>query len=386
MAKYKNALREGIFKLTQDNMGENKANIQKYANTLTEKLKQSKIKCELHDIVCSPCNTLFKYKLSDDCFVGLASKLKKLQKEIPFFIGMSMVEIKPLLDEPGFGISIPRINRTTIPIGNLLCEPSFMSIKTNTTFVVGINEDNNIVNMDFKNIGNLLVTGTHCTGKKAFLKLLISSVMANAQINTVKFILVNIQSTSLNLFEKCENFLDRPIISTNKEITSMIFNIIDEISNRIKIFKNNGVDNIDEFNKLKAPDNEVMTRIVIVIDELMNFMATNKNESEKFLTKITQLGKETGIHLVCATNTMDTTFFTKLNNFNFQTRLSFKTTSSSSSKAILGYIGANELFCKGDGLYKDAKTGTLKRFQCGYISDEEIEQLIDYIQNRAITD
>lgn len=385
MAIYANALNEGIFKINTNSLGLSKELITKIGETLTRILITNEVNCNLIEASSSPCNTLFKYEILN--YNRIKPKLKKVEQDLPYLL-QAEATVKPLLYGAGFIVSVPNSIRETIPVGNLLYSPKFQAIKTDASFVLGIDEDNEVVVLRFgEDVSHMIIAGETGSGKSTCLNLLISSIMANAMINTVKFILVDPKRVELAQFKNCTHFLHQPIITAPYKAIRMLWDMCAEMEKRYKTFERYSVKNIEEFNKLKQQKNEVMPRLIIVIDEFGDLMTNgNKKETEPRLIRLAQTGRACGIHLVLATQRPSATIVSGDLKANLSTKISFAVATGVNSRVILDKTGAEKLLGKGDGLYTSTSIKDPKRFQGGYVSDKEIEDLIQYIQTKALVE
>ena len=144
--------------------------------------------------------------------------------------------------------------------------------------------------------------------------------------------------------------------------------------------------NIGQYNELLAKKNEILPHLIVIVDELGDLMVSDKNLVQNYLVTLGQKSRAAGIHLICATQTPRAEIISGKLKANFTTQIAFQVQNTRESQIALGVNGAEKLLGKGDGLYFDSEYHGFRNFQSAMVTDEEIEKLIDFIENKSIID
>lgn len=384
MAKYVKPLSQNIFTVNDKLLSATTAHSEQIGKTLTRILESNQIKCTPTDIVCSPMSVVYKYKV--ESYDIKKSKLKSVEETIPMFLNCSSVSIGFIPEEEGFAITIPNDQRPVVPLGNLLNTLEYQLINSNTKFVLGIDSYNKPVIMDFDKIPHMIISGTTGSGKSVAINVIISSILANATYNSVQFVMIDPKQVELAKYAKCSKFLNRPIANSNREALDALWDMKYEMDRRYKLFAENGVVNIGQYNELLAKKNEILPHLIVIVDELGDLMVRDKNLVQNYLVELGQKSRAAGIHLICATQTPRAEIISGKLKANFTTQIAFQVQNTRESQIALGVNGAEKLLGKGDGLYFDSEYHGFRNFQSAMVTDEEIEKLIDFIETKSIID
>ena len=384
MAKYVKPLSQNIFTVNDKLLSATTAHSEQIGKTLTRILESNQIKCTPTDIVCSPMSVVYKYKV--ESYDIKKSKLKSVEETIPMFLNCSSVSLGFIPEEEGFAITIPNTQRPVVPLGNLFNTLEYQLINSNTKFVLGVDSYNKPVIMDFDKIPHMIISGTTGSGKSVALNVIISSILANATYNSVQFVMIDPKQVELAKYANCSKFLNRPIANSNREALDALWEMKYEMDRRYKLFAENGVVNIGQYNELLAKKNEILPHLIVIVDELGDLMVSDKNLVQNYLVTLGQKSRAAGIHLICATQTPRAEIISGKLKANFTTQIAFQVQNTRESQIALGVNGAEKLLGKGDGLYFDSEYHGFRNFQSAMVTDEEIEKLIDFIENKSIID
>ena len=384
MAKYIKPLSQNIFTVNNKLLSATTEHSEQISRTLTRILESNQIKCTPKDIVCSPMSVVYKYKV--ESYDIKKSKLKSIEDSLPMFLNCSSVSLGFIPEEEGFAITIPNDQRPIVPLGNILNSLEYQLINSNTKFVLGIDSYNKPVVMDFDKIPHMIISGTTGSGKSVAINVIISSILANATYNAVQFVMIDPKQVELAKYAKCSKFLNRPIANSNREAIDALGDMKYEMDRRYREFAENGVVNIGQYNELLAKKNEVLPHLIVIIDELGDLMVSDKNLVQNYLVTLGQKSRAAGIHLICATQTPRAEIISGKLKANFTTQIAFQVQNTRESQIALGVNGAEKLLGKGDGLYFDSECHGFRNFQAAMVTDNEIEKLIDFIENKSIVD
>jgi S-DNA-T family DNA segregation ATPase FtsK/SpoIIIE len=332
----------------------------------------------LYKIVLSPGIRISQFtRLEDDIMLSLAARGMRVIAPIP---GTNMVGIEVANDKPSL-----------VPMKSVLDSTKFKESKDDLPIVLGKSISNEIVMLDLARLPHLLVAGATGQGKSVALNAILASLLYKMHPAYLKLVLVDPKRVELNLYSKLENhFLaqlpdaESPIIIDTKKVVYTLNSLCIEMDNRLELYNRAGVRNIKEYNKkfqervlnpLKG--HRFMPFIVVIIDEFADLIMTAGRDVEGPLTRLAQMGRASGIHLVIATQRPTTNIITGTIKANFPARIAFRVASKIDSRTIIDVSEANQLVGRGDMLIS---TGSdLLRVQCAFIDTPEVERMVEYI-------
>jgi len=242
---------------------------------------------------------------------------------------------------------------------------------------------------------HLLIAGSTGTGKSVFLNSLIVSMLYKATPEELKLVLVDPKRLELGLYEEIPHLL-APVVTDPKVASNVLRNATREMERRLKLLAQRGVRNIDQYNRqfqkqeslslfddLDGEEHKPLPYIVIVIDELADLMMVDTNNVEEAITRLAQMARAVGIHLILATQRPSVDVITGLIKANFPARISFRVASKVDSRTILDANGAEALLGRGDMLYLPAGSSRLHRMHGPLVTEDEISALCDFWREQA---
>lgn len=332
----------------------------------------------LYKIVLSPGIRISQFtRLEDDIMLSLAARGMRVIAPIP---GTNMVGIEVANDKPSL-----------VPMKSVLDSTKFKESKEDLPIVLGKSISNEIVMLDLARLPHLLVAGATGQGKSVALNAILASLLYKMHPAYLKLVLVDPKRVELNLYSKLENhFLaklpdaESPIIIDTKKVVYTLNSLCIEMDNRLELYNRAGVRNIKEYNKKfqervlnPQKGHRFMPFIVLIIDEFADLIMTAGRDVEGPLTRLAQMGRASGIHLVIATQRPTTNIITGTIKANFPARIAFRVASKIDSRTIIDVSEANQLVGRGDMLIS---AGTdLLRVQCAFIDTPEVERMVDFI-------
>ncbi|MBP7695347.1 MAG: hypothetical protein KBG08_02845 [Bacteroidales bacterium] len=335
----------------------------------------------LYKIVLSPGIRISQFtRLEDDIMLSLAARGMRVIAPIP---GTNMVGIEVANDKPSL-----------VPMKSVLDSTKFKESKDDLPIVLGKSISNEIVVLDLARLPHLLVAGATGQGKSVALNAILTSLLYKMHPAYLKLVLVDPKRVELNLYSKLENhFLarlpdaDSSIIIDTKKVVYTLNSLCIEMDNRLELYNHAGVRNIKEYNtkfqeRILNPlkGHRFMPFIVLIIDEFADLIMTAGRDVEGPLTRLAQMGRATGIHLVIATQRPTTNIITGTIKANFPARMAFRVASKIDSRTIIDVSEASQLVGRGDMLIS---AGTdLQRVQCAFIDTPEVERMVDFIGNQ----
>ena len=357
-------------------------------------IKNSKISEINYDIEKKKIEEFFKsYKIDIDCkdvYIGInsityvidlkcktrVSTIRGYKDDLMLSFNVVDVEFQVAINGTSYlGIHLIKYKDKILMLGDLIQDKEFTESKQKIPIIIGKDFNNNIVIEDLAQLPHLLVAGTTGTGKSNFLSTIIVDIIYKSKLSEIKLVLVDTRKTNLQRFNMLPHLLI-PVITESQKAMGMLAYLIQEMDNRYKLFEKEKVDNIDNYNKVSV---EKLPRIVVIIEDFYDLMLETKKEIEIYIQKLIQMSRASGIHVIISTQRPSTDVITGVIKANIPARLAFKVPSQIDSKTIIDVAGAEELLMYGDVLFSKVAECKIKRVQTPYISDKEIEDIINEI-------
>ena len=319
------------------------------------------------------------------------NRIVNINKEIALALAAKDVIIQaPIPGKSTIGVEIPNPTISSVTLREVLESPQ--NLKSDAKICAALGKD--IMGtpkvMDLTKMPHLLVAGSTGSGKSVCINGIIASILMRYKPNEVKLVLVDPKKVELTNYNGIPHLLC-PVVSDPKKASLTLQKVVTEMDKRFTIFSEQEVKNISGYNDLiekenkKHPENPQakMPYIIVIIDELADLMLVASKEVEDSITRITQLARAAGIHLIVATQRPSTDVITGLIKNNIPSRISFAVSSQIDSRTILDQPGAEKLLGKGDMLYFPMGEASPTRIQGCFINDDEIKRLIDFCKNQA---
>ena len=283
------------------------------------------------------------------------------------------------------GIQVPNQERETIRLREVIESDKFSSAKSRLTLALGKDINGNIVTTDLATMPHVLIAGSTGSGKSVAINAMIMSVLYKATPDQVRLILVDPKRVELGMYEGIPH-LFTPIITEPKMAANALRNAVREMERRLKLLASRSVRNIDQYNRLfenpslfeDDPEQKPLPYIVIIIDELADLMMLDKANVEEAVTRLAQMARAVGIHLVLATQRPSVDVITGLIKANVPSRLSFRLATKVDSRTILDSNGAESLLGRGDSLFLPPGTSRLQRVHAPFVTEKEIEAVTEF--------
>ena len=305
------------------------------------------------------------------------SKITNLAEDIALQLATSSVRIEPVPGKAAIGIEIPNRTLEGVQLREVLENPAFQEATSKLTVGLGMDISGHAIFADIGKMPHLLVAGATGSGKSVCINTLISSILFKATPDEVKFILIDPKMVELSNYNGIPHLMV-PVVTDPKKASSVLNWAVQEMEKRYSIFANHGVRDIKTFNR-RYPD-EKIPFIIIVIDELADLMMVSPRDVEDAICRILQKARAAGIHMILATQRPSVNVITGIIKANLPSRISFAVSSQVDSRTILDRGGAETLLGKGDMLFSPQGAAKPIRVQGAFISDEEVEMLLDYIR------
>lgn len=361
------------------------------ATRLAEKCKEFNVTGQIKHICPGPVVTTYEFK--PDPGVKY-SRVVSLVDDLCLALKAESIRIDRMPGKPHVGIEVPNPRRETIFLREVIESRPFRESGSKLTIALGKTIDGLNYVADLAKMPHLLIAGTTGSGKSVGVNSLIVSILYRARPDEVKFILIDPKRLELGLYEDIPH-LAAPIIVDPKLAARSLKWAVGEMERRYRDLAGWGVRNIDGYNTeimrrnlIKEYDDKgepwkPLPYIVIIIDELADLMMTSGREVEESITRLAQMARAVGIHLVLATQRPSVDVITGLIKANFPSRISFRVSSKIDSRTIIDTNGAEQLLGRGDMLFLPPGTSRLIRVHGAYIDETEIGRIVSHIKSQG---
>jgi DNA segregation ATPase FtsK/SpoIIIE, S-DNA-T family len=354
------------------------------AQVLVEKCAEFDVLGQVVQINPGPVVTTFEFR--PDAGVKY-SRVTGLAEDLCLAMRAESILIERMAGKSTVGIQVPNHDRETIWLRDVIEAENFRNAKSKLTLAMGKDINGRIVTADLTTMPHVLIAGSTGSGKSVAINAMIMSVLYKATPAQVRLILVDPKRVELGMYEGIPH-LFTPIITEPKLAANALRNAVREMERRLKLLASRSVRNIDQYNKLfengtpslfdDAPDEEPLPYIMIIIDELADLMMLDKANVEEAITRLAQMARAVGIHLVLATQRPSVDVITGLIKANVPTRMSFRLATKVDSRTILDSNGAESLLGRGDMLFLPPGTSRLQRVHAPFVTEKEIEAVTNF--------
>ena len=311
-------------------------------------------------------------------------QIAALDKDLALAMAAPTIRIEaPIPGKALVGIEVPNVTMGKVGLREALASPEFQKTlgKSKLAVALGKGSAGQMVMGDLASMPHLLIAGSTGSGKSVCITSLIASLLMNNGPRDVQFVMVDPKRVELVPFSTLPH-LSTPVIMDMEKVVGALKWVTEEMDRRYKVMAGAGARNISGYNT-KVSAAERMTYLVVVVDELADLMVVAPFDVEQSLTRLAQMGRATGIHLIVATQRPSVDVITGLIKANFPTRISFAVTSMTDSRVILDSPGAEKLLGRGDMLYLPSDASKPKRLQGVYLSDIEVERIVHFWSNKS---
>ena len=363
------------------------AEMQMGAKKLVSTLESFRIKVEVTGIVRGPSVT--RYELLPEAGVRI-SKITSLADDIALRLAAQSVRIEaPIPGKSAIGIEIPNSAKSMVRMREIIDTDTYRAgaLKSKLNVALGKDITGNIITADLTKMPHLLVAGTTGSGKSVCMNAMIISILYNASPDDVRLLMIDPKQVEFVVYNGIAH-LEVPVVTEARKAAGALSWAVSEMEKRYHMFSENSVRDIKGYNKLAAgrDDMEKMHHIVIFIDELSDLMMAAPKEVEDSICRLAQMARAAGIHLVIATQSPRADIITGLIKANIPSRIALKVSSPMESRIIFDQSGAEKLLGNGDLLFNPVGTSKPTRVQGCYISDEEVEAVVNHIKKQGQAD
>jgi len=357
------------------------------AQILVEKCAEFDVRGQVVQINPGPMVTTYEFKPE----AGVKySRVTGLADDLCLAMRAESILIERMAGKSTVGIQVPNHERETIHLRDVLESETFAKAKSRLTLAMGKDINGRIVTADLASMPHVLIAGSTGSGKSVAINAMIMSLLFRTTPQQVRLILVDPKRVELGMYEGVPH-LFTPIITEPKLAANALRNAVREMERRLKLLASRSVRNIDQYNKLyeegstpslfedeNGEDEGPLPYIVIVIDELADLMMLDRANVEESITRLAQMARAVGIHLVLATQRPSVDVITGLIKANVPTRISFRLSTKVDSRTIIDTNGAEALLGRGDMLFLPPGTSRLMRLHAPYVSEKETAAVVNF--------
>jgi DNA segregation ATPase FtsK/SpoIIIE, S-DNA-T family len=363
------------------------------AQVLTGKYAEFDVHGQITQINPGPVVTTFEFKPE----AGIKySRITNLTEDLCLALKAESILIERMAGKSTVGIQVPNREREIIWLRENIESTEFIGSKSKLTLALGKDINGRIVTADLNGMPHLLIAGSTGAGKSVAINAMIMSILYKATPDQVRLILVDPKRLELGNYEGVPH-LYTPIITEPKLAANALRNAVREMERRLKLLAEKGVRNIDQYNKLfdesdtpslfgDSAEERPLPYIVIIIDELADLMMLDSSNVEESITRLAQMARAVGIHLVLATQRPSVDVITGLIKANFPARMSFRVATKVDSRTILDANGAEALLGRGDMLYLPSGSARVHRLHAPYVTEKEIAAVVEFWRAQGLAE
>ncbi len=369
----------GLLKRTSERDVHSRKNIKENIRILERTLRNFDVEATIGKVVRGPQVTRYEIQLASGVKVG---RILSLADDIALALASPDVRIlTPIPGKSAIGIEVPNKYRELVALGDILISKEVGKQKSN--LVVGLGKDINAqpVFTDLAEMPHLLIAGATGSGKSVCINSLLVSILTRARPEEVKMILMDPKRVELSAFNDMPHLIT-PVVTNPKRASTVLAWAVGEMEDRFIVLAEAGARNIASYNANAGPNQELMSYMVIVIDELADLMMAAAAEVEDTICRLAQMARAVGIHLVVATQRPSVDIITGLIKANITSRIAFAVSSQTDSRVILDVPGAEKLVGKGDMLFVEAGSKP-RRIQGAFVTEQEVELITSFIRRQA---
>jgi len=370
--------------------------LKEIAGRIKSKFEEFNVHGAVVQINPGPVVTTFEFKPE----AGVKySRITTLTEDLCLGLQAESILIERIPGKPTVGIEVPNSRREVISLRQILESEEFSDSHSRLTICLGKDISGRIKVAALESMPHLLIAGSTGAGKSVMLNSMIMSILYKATPDEVRMILVDPKRLEMGLYEGIPHLLT-PVITDAKKATNALRNAVLEMERRLKLLAGQGVRNIDQYNKkvrqlMNEPRNlfeedepveeelKPLPYILVVIDELADLMMVERGNVEEAVTRLAQMARAVGMHLVLATQRPSVDVITGLIKANFPSRISFRVATRVDSRTVLDVMGAEHLLGKGDMLFLPPGSSRLTRVHGAFVTEAEINRVVEFWKGQA---
>ena len=365
------------------------------ARRLEKKLSDFGVEGEVVEILPGPVITMYEYKPAPGVKI---SKVANLSDDLALTLRAQTIRIvAPIPGKAAIGIEIPNNQREGVYLKEILSSAAYKNSKHKLPIALGKDITGAAVVTDLTKMPHLLVAGATGTGKSVSINTMIESLLFKVSPETVRLLMVDPKRIELSMYHDIPHLI-HPVVTQAKDATKALRWAVEEMERRYMLLSDRGVRNIETYNRKIVKDtktvpadiskgiDKTLPYIIVIIDELADLMMVSSKQVEEAITRLAQMARAAGIHLIIATQRPSVNVLTGIIKANFPTRLSFQVSSKVDSRTILDTNGAEHLLGDGDMLFMPPGVSRIIRIHGAYVSEEEVKNVTDFLRKQRKPD
>lgn len=354
-------------------------NIEERKQIIIKTLSSFGVKAVVDSVNPGPAVTQYALRVDEGT---KTSKITNLQNDLALALASPNGQVRVEAPIPGkslIGVEVPNPSQQFVYLKSMLSSPVYKGLRDKSKLTIALGKDvsGNDMYYPLNNMPHLLVAGATGSGKSIMIQSIIGSILFSNSPDECKFILVDPKRVELGVYNDIPHLIT-PVITESSEAVNCLKWVVSEMDKRLKTLQNFGVRNIDSYNEKSGF--QAMPYIVVIIDELSDLMMTSSNEVERYIVRIAQLSRATGIHLVLATQRPSADIITGAIKANVPARISFGVASQVDSRVIIDTGGAEKLLGKGDMLFVPPESQKPRRIQGVFVGEDEVNKLVNFLK------
>ena len=352
------------------------------ATKLQKTLYSFGVSAKVENVSVGPAITRYELKPAEGVRV---SKIANLADDIALNLAAETIRIEaPIPGKQAVGIEVPNKEKQAVHLREVLESEEFENSESKLTIALGKDVAGNTQLADIAKMPHVLIAGSTGSGKSVCINTIITSIIYKAKPSEVKLVMVDPKVVELSVYNGIPHLLI-PVVTDPKKAAGALAWAVQEMDNRYNLFAKKGVRDLKGYNKAVKKDEGVgmLPQIVIIVDELADLMMVAAKDVEESICRLAQKARAAGMHLVIATQRPSVDVITGLIKANVPSRIAFAVSSQVDLRTILDSVGAEKLLGKGDMLYFPAGAPKPARVQGAFVSDEEVEKIVDFIKQNG---
>lgn len=373
---------------TSSPQSQGRSHIQATVKKLEKTFQSFGVKAKVTKVHVGPSVT--KYEVYPDVGVKV-SKIVNLNDDLALALAAKDIRIEaPIPGKSAVGIEVPNQEVSMVSLREVL-ETSKSNPEAKLSFALGRDISGDAVMSELNKMPHLLVAGATGSGKSVCINGIITSILMRAKPHEVKMMMIDPKKVELNVYNGIPHLL-APVVTDPKKASRALKKVVSEMERRYDLFSDTGTRNIESYNEYVKKHNKEnedtqpqLPYIVVLVDELADLMMVASNEVEDAITRLAQMARAAGIHLIIATQRPSVDVITGVIKANIPSRIAFSVSSQTDSRTILDSGGAEKLLGRGDMLFTPVGANKPTRVQGAFLSDEEVERIVNFCveQQRA---
>ena len=352
------------------------------ATKLQKTLYSFGVSAKVENVSVGPAITRYELKPAEGVRV---SKIANLADDIALNLAAETIRIEaPIPGKQAVGIEVPNKEKQAVHLREVLESEEFENSESKLTIALGKDVAGNTQLADIAKMPHVLIAGSTGSGKSVCINTIITSIIYKAKPSEVKLVMVDPKVVELSVYNGIPHLLI-PVVTDPKKAAGALAWAVQEMDNRYNLFAKKGVRDLKGYNKAVKKDEGVgmLPQIVIIVDELADLMMVAAKDVEESICRLAQKARAAGMHLVIATQRPSVDVITGLIKANVPSRIAFAVSSQVDSRTILDQVGAEKLLGKGDMLYFPSGASKPTRVQGAFVSDEEVEQIVNFVKSNG---